>query len=141
MAVHHSPSALAGKARLVAAPAATPNRGERVFDLHPAVQLITAGAYLAFVTLLLAAFMGPDLVVPAGIVLISVVGLFLVPGLWARVVPDDGLRRPGWAEFMEEGVECITGRLTARQALAQILTLPALIVALGLFFVLLKATL
>jgi hypothetical protein len=41
---------------------------------------------------------------------------------------------------MAEGVECLTGRLTARQALAQILVLPGLMVSLALGFAAIKAT-
>ena len=139
MAVHHSPAELAEKAAIVAAPRR--NRGERAFELHPAIHLMSIAAYLSFVLILTATFMGPDLVVGAGIVVVSVLALFLVPALWAQVVPDDGLRKQSWAEFLEEGVECITGRLTARQAMAQILTLPALLLGMGLFFAVLKATL
>ncbi|HEX8641025.1 MAG TPA: hypothetical protein VF704_07690 [Allosphingosinicella sp.] len=139
MAVHHSPAALAARAAIVPAPRR--NRGKRAFELHPAVHLMTIAAYLSFVLILTATFMGRDLVVGAGIIVISVVALFLVPALWGRVVPDDGLRKESWAEFLEEGVECITGRLTAGQAMAQILTLPALLLGMGLFFAILKVTL
>ena len=123
------------------APPLRPNRGERVFDLHPGVHFMVVGAWMAFVAILCTAFMGPDLVVPAAIVVVSVVALFVTPALWARVVPDDGLRRQSWAEFLHEGVECITGRLTAGQALAQIMTLPVLLVALALVMAIIKATL
>ena len=125
-------------------PAAAPlrrNRGERTFDLHPAVHAMVIGAYFAFAGILCAAFMGKDLVVPAAIFAIGIAALFLTPGLWARVNPDDGLRKQSWAEFMQEGVDCITGRLTAGQALAQILVLPGLMVSLALVFAVVKATL
>jgi hypothetical protein len=124
-----------------AAPPLRRNRGERVFDLHPGVHAMVIGLWMAFVLILCAAFMAPEMIVPAAIVVISVVALFLTPALWARVVPDDGLRRQSWAEFMSEGVECITGRLTAGQALAQIMTLPILLVGLALAMAAIKATL
>lgn len=117
------------------------NRGERTFDLHPAIHALTAGAYLAFVGILSAAFMGPDLIVPTAIFVIGVIALFATPALWTRVAPDDGVRKQSWGEFMAEGVECLTGMLTARQALAQILVLPALMVALALVFAIIRATL
>ena len=134
------------QARIVAAPApaaAMPlrrNRGERVFDIHPGVHLITAAAYFAFVGILAAAFTGPEMIVPTAIILIGVASLFVTPALWTRVVPDDGLRKQSWAEFMREGVECITGRLTGGQALAQILTLPVLVVGLAVAMVIIKAS-
>ncbi len=128
------------KARIVAAPL-KPNRGERVFDIHPGVHAILIGTYFAFAGILLTAFMGENLVVPSAIVLIGIASLFVTPGLWARVSPNDGLRKQSWSEFMAEGIECITGRLTAGQALAQILVLPGLMVSLALVFAVVKATL
>lgn len=137
----HQPAAMFDEAVVHAAPPLRRNRGERVFDLHPAVHAMVIGAWMAFVSILCAAFMAPGMVVPAAIVLISVVALFVTPALWARVVPDDGLRRQSWAEFLAEGVDCITGRLTAGQALAQIMTLPVLLVGLALVMAIIKATL
>jgi Flp pilus assembly protein TadB len=137
----HQPIALFDEAVIHAAPPLRRNRGERVFDLHPGVHAMIVGAWMAFVGILCTAFMGPDLIVPAAIVVVSVVALFVTPALWARVVPGDGLRRQSWAEFMQEGVECITGRLTAGQALAQIMTLPVLLVGLALVMAIIKATL
>ncbi|HEX8534358.1 MAG TPA: hypothetical protein VF662_09330 [Allosphingosinicella sp.] len=128
----------------VIAPAAAPlrrNRGERVFDIHPAVHLMLVGTYFSFAGILCTAFMGRDLIVPAAIVAIGIASLFLTPGLWARVAPDDGLRKQSWSEFLHEGVECITGRLTAGQALAQIMVLPGLMVCLAMVFAIVKATL
>jgi hypothetical protein len=122
-------------------PVASPlrlNRGKRVFDLHPAVHFALLGTYLAFAAILLAAFMGKDLIVPAAIVVLGIVSLFLTPGLWARVAGDD-LRKQSWAEFLQEGVDCITGHLTARQALAQIMVLPALMVGLAAVFAVVRA--
>ena len=140
MSIHLPAEQIRDQARVVEAPLRR-NRGERVFDLHPAIHLALAGAYGSFVAILASAFMGPQMVVPGAILLITVVALFLTPALWARVVPDDGLRRQSWAEFLREGVDTITGRLTAGQALAQILTLPALILALGLAMVGIRAAL
>jgi hypothetical protein len=128
----HQPIALFEEAVVHAAPPLRRNRGERVFDLHPGVHAMVVGAWMAFVGILCTAFMGPDLIVPAAIVVVSVVALFVTPALWARVVPNDGLGRQSWAEFLQEGVECITGRLTVGQALAQIMTLPVLLVGLAL---------
>jgi len=142
MSVHQPRAVLLENARVAAAPAALRNaHGTRAFDLHPAVHFMVIGAWFAFVAILCAAFMGPDLVVPAGIFAVGVAALFVTPGLWARVAPDDGRRKQSWAEFREEGMVCHTGHLTSGQALAQIMVLPALLCSLALFFALLKATL
>lgn len=138
MSAHIPAEQIEQQARIVAAPSRR-NRGERVFDLHPAVHAMTIGAYLAFVGILCAAFMGPDLIVPAAIVVVSVFALFATPAFWARVAGDD-LRKQSWSEFLQEGVECCTGKLTAGQALAQILVLPGLILILGLVMAIINAS-
>jgi hypothetical protein len=100
-----------------------------------------AGLLIGFPAILLATFMGPDLVVASAIVIIGALSLFVTPALWAKVQPKDDRPRQSWAEFMAEGVECHTGHLSAPGALAQILVLPALMVGLGLVFAVIKATL
>jgi hypothetical protein len=141
MSVHHPAQALEQKAVLHAAPTLRPNRHRRTFDLHPAVHVMIAGAWLLFVGILCTAFMGDNLVIPTAINVIGVVALFLVPALWARVVPDDGLPRQSWEEFLREGVETYTGPLATRDALAQIFTLPILLIALASVMVVIKLTL
>lgn len=140
MSVHQPVAALEQKAILHAAPARG-NRHQRTFDLHPAVHVMVAGAWLLFVGILSTAFMGDNLIIPTAINVIGVVGLFLVPALWAKVVPDDGLPRQSWEEFLREGVETYTGPLATRDALAQIFTLPILLLALASVMVLIKLTL
>jgi Flp pilus assembly protein TadB len=139
MSIHIPAHEIEQKARIVAAPLKR-NRGDRVFDIHPAVHVSLLGTYLAFAGILMATFMGKDLIVPAAIIVIGIVSLFLTPGLWARVAGDD-LRKQSFAEFLQEGVDCITGRLTAGQALAQIMVLPVLMVGLATVFAIIKATL
>ncbi|WP_106640090.1 hypothetical protein [Allosphingosinicella vermicomposti] len=139
MSIHQPVAALHEKATIV--PVARPNRGERAFDIHPAVHVMLLGAYLSFAGILMTAFMGDDLKVAAGIIVVGILSLFITPAWWSRVVPDDGARKQSWAEFLSEGVECITGKFTAAQALAQIMVLPALMVGLAMVFALIKATL
>jgi multidrug efflux pump subunit AcrB len=146
MSIHIPAADIEARARVVPvpgaeAPAAAPRRGRRVFDMHPAVHGLTVAAYALFATILCATFMAPEMIVPAAIVAVSVVALFLTPGLWARVAPDDGKPKQSWAEFMDEGVDTITGRLTAGQAMAQILTLPILVVCLAAAMAAIKASL
>jgi hypothetical protein len=117
------------------------NRADRVFDLHPAVHFMLIGTYFAFAGILCLTFMGEDLKLPAVIIALGIFSLFVTPGLWARVVADDGAPKQSWAEFMQEGVDCITGRLTAGQALAQIMVLPGLMLGLAFVFAGVKATL
>lgn len=141
MSIHIPAKAIEERARLVAAPApaAAARRGRRAFDMHPAVHGLTVGAYALFATILCATFMAPEMIVPAAVVAVSVAALFVTPGLWARVVPDDNKPKQSWAEFMDEGVDTITGRLNAGAAMAQILTLPSLVVVLAVAMAVIKA--
>jgi hypothetical protein len=139
MSEHHSAALLEQKARIVDTPGR--NRHQRTFDLHPAVHLMVAGLWMTFVLVLSTAFMGRDLVIPTAINVIGVTALFLVPGLWTRVMPDDALPRQSWAEFVREGVETYTGHLATKDALAQIFTLPLLLLGLALAMVAIKLTL
>jgi hypothetical protein len=141
MTIHHPAEILVEKARIVPAPALRRNRHERAFDLHPGVHFMVIGAWMGFIAILLAAFMGPDLVVPAGICILGAASLFVTPGLWARVKGDDGLPRQSWSEFMSEGVETYTGHLKSKEALAQIMILPALLIGLALFMAAVKLSL
>jgi Flp pilus assembly protein TadB len=140
MSIHLPVEQIHAKANILPAPLRR-NRGERVFDIHPGVHGALFAAYGLFGAILCTAFMGPDLIVPAAIVAVGIVALFVTPALWARVVPADERPLQSWTEFLQEGVECITGHLTARQALAQILVLPALMVSLAFAFAVIKATL
>ncbi len=140
MSIHVPLAQLQQQAQVVASPLRR-NRGERVFDLHPAIHIMTIGAYLAFVGILTTAFISQDLIVPTAIFIVGIVALFVTPALWARVAPDDGVRKQSWAEFLQEGVECNTGQLTSGQALAQILVLPGLMVSLALVMAIIKLTL
>jgi hypothetical protein len=141
MSIHIPAAAIEEKARIVAPPALRRNRQDRSFDLHPAVHLMLAGLYMSFVALLSIAFMGQDLIIPFAINIIGVTSLFLVPGLWAKVAPDNGGRRPSWSEFMSEGVQTNTGYMASKEALAQIFILPVLLLSLASVMVVIKLTL
>lgn len=141
MSIQLSPAALEEQASIVAPPVLRRNRQNRAFDLHPAVHLMLAGIYMSFVALLSVAFMGQDLVIPFAINIIGVTALFLVPGLWSRVFPDNGGRQQSWSEFMSEGVETYTGHLASKEALAQIFILPVLLLGLAIVMVAIKLSL
>jgi hypothetical protein len=141
MSIHIPAAILEEKARIVAPPMLRRNRQDRAFDLHPAVHLMLAGIYMSFVALLSVAFMGQDLAIPFAINIIGVTLLFLVPGLWARVFPDNGGRRQSWSEFLSEGVETYTGHLASREALAQIFILPVLLLGLAAVMVAIRLSL
>ena len=140
MSIHQPTAILREHARLTRTPVLL-RRHKPTFDLHPAVHVMVAGAWMSFVAILSTAFMGPNLVVPALVFAVTVPPLFIVPALWARFSPDDGLPRQSWDEFMRAGVDTATGHLKTSEALAQILTLPIMILGLAMVFVAIKLTL
>jgi hypothetical protein len=108
------------------------NRAERTFGLHPALFVASGGAYFAFLAIMAATFMNPNLLIPFVIFALYIVMAFGVPALWSVVAGRPVGRFQSWAEFRSEGVEIQTGHITSGAAIAQVLVLPALIVGWGL---------
>ena len=133
MSVHYSQADLRKVASRASAIApALPNRAERTFGLHPALFVATIGSYFAFLAIMAAAFMNPDLIIPFAIFVAYLVMYFGVPGLWARVVGRPVGRFQSWAEFRSEGMDILTGHIGSGGAVAQVLVLPFLIVGFAL---------
>ena len=66
--------------------------------------------------------------VPFGVFVAFIAAFFTVPGLWARMKPEES-RTPAldWSRFMAEGVGTATGRSCGREATVLALLLPFLI--------------
>lgn len=106
-----------------------------VDDLPPKLEALVAGGLVAFIALLVVAFMGHGMALPGLFILLIVAILGALPMIWGRIMPTE--RRPHdhmW-QFMKGGVRVHTGRLSAQAALAQLLVLPALILVLAAAFV------
>ncbi|TKD53146.1 hypothetical protein [Sphingomonas baiyangensis] len=114
-----------------ARPAMRRNRDERSFGLHPALFVATIAAYLIFLAIMGAAFMNGELVIPFAIFVIYIAMAFGTPQLWARMTEPRGGRFATWGEFLDEGIETGSGKLSGMAAVAQVMTLPVLIVAWG----------
>ena len=117
-------------ARIVPAPAIAEPRActDRSFELPPILHLATAALFLGFVSVLCLAFAAPGLAIPYGVFVAFIVAFFTVPGLWARMKPEDSRTRAlGWNEFMANGVATATGRSGWGEATVLVLLLPFLI--------------
>jgi hypothetical protein len=123
----HVPAAAFAEAKPVAA-LVRRNRVPRTFDLHPAIFYGLLGTFVTFQVIMGIAFMTRELVVVFGICFAYLAMYFAVPAWWARVVPHKEGPRQSWAEFMREGIETGSGHLTGSAALAQIFTVPVLLV-------------
>lgn len=129
MSVHYLESALRERATLV--PAIAPrlsNRAERTFGLHPALFVATIGSYFAFLAIMAASFMNPNLLIPFAIFVAYLAMYFAVPALWTKVAGRPVGRFQSWAEFRSEGMDILTGHIGSGGAIAQVLVLPVLIV-------------
>ena len=112
------------------------HRGEygRTFDLHPALFAMTFGAYMAYVGILALTFAeaDADIAIPFVIFAIFVIAGFGTPALWARIAPPPQGEAPTWVSFMREGFECLTGHVSAKGAMVQVLIMPALLLVWAL---------
>ena len=134
MSVHYSQADLrkvASRASAAIAPRLS-NRAERTFGLHPALFVATIGSYFAFLAVMAAAFMNPNLIIPFAIFVAYLMMYFGVPGLWARVAGRPVGRFQSWAEFRSEGMDILTGHIGSGGAIAQVLVLPFLVVGFAL---------
>ena len=54
--------------------------------------------------------------------------VYAVPGLWARMKPVESRTKPlSWIEFLDNGVDTMTGRTPASEAITLVMVLPFLI--------------
>lgn len=101
----------------------------RTFDLHPAIFALTFSAYIAYLGILALTFAeaDADIAIPFVIFAIFVVAGFGTPALWARIAPPPAGEAPSWATFMREGFECLTGHVSAKGAMVQVLIMPTML--------------
>jgi hypothetical protein len=101
---------------------------DRGFELPTAIYVAMAAMFLGFVSVLSFAFRNPEMAVPFGVFVVFIAAFFTVPGMWARMKPDES-RTPalGWSRFMAEGITTATGHSSGREAAVLALLLPFLI--------------
>lgn len=122
-------------------PAAQAHRGEygRAFDLHPALFAMTVAAYLGYLAIMALAFMDAELILPMVIFVLFVCAGFGTPALWARVAPPPAGNAPSWSRFMRDGFVCMTGHVSARGAMCQVLIMPVLVLLWGVAIAIIAA--
>jgi hypothetical protein len=125
-------------ASVVPAPPARPNRVDRVFDLHPALHIATFGAFALYLAVMWAAFGEKDLLISFGIFAVFIAGFFFVPAAWTRIDVREG-PLASWGDFMREGFDCLTGHLTAKETIAQVMIMPAMLLFWGVCVAAIKA--
>lgn len=103
----------------------------RSFDLPVRLHVATVGLYLAFLAVMALAYQTTEMIIPMAIFVIYIAMAFGVPALWVRMKPDHPVNTMGWAEFSRNGISTFTGVMSARDATAQVLMLPVLILGWG----------
>jgi len=132
----------AAKLHEIAAVVDAPARHEvdRTFGLPTRLYGATVGLYLGFLSVLGVSFMNSTLAIPMVIFIGIIAAGFGVPMLWARMRSDHDSRALSWSRFASEGIDTLTGRLTAGEATAQVLILPILIFAWAVTIAIIAAT-
>ncbi|PNU04684.1 hypothetical protein [Novosphingobium guangzhouense] len=121
---------LQGLATVTAVPAR--HKVDRSFGLPAGFYIATVALYLAFIAVMAATFMNPELAIPMAIFAGFVVLAFGLAGYWVKMQPHNDAAAPSWSELASRGIDTLNGRLTANQAAVQVLTLPVLILCWGL---------
>ncbi len=119
---------LAAHAEIVTAARGHETVVDRTFSLPRRLYAATVALYLGFVLTLGIGFGNPEMAIPVAISVLFVLAAFGVPALWTRIGPDDASLPLSWGRFAGEGIMTLTGRVAARDAVAQVLVLPVLIV-------------
>lgn len=112
---------------------------DRSFGLPNRLYVATVGLYLTFIGVMAGLFLNPELAIPMVIFAGFVILAFGLAGRWTRMEPANGSAAPDWAAFRAQGIETLSGRLTAGEATVQVLLLPVLILGWGLAVALIVA--
>lgn len=132
MTTRLDPQTLSAAAMIVAAPVAGPRACEdRTFGLPISLHIGTAVLFIAFMLVMAGGFRSPGLIIPMAINFIFIAAFFTVPGLWARMKPDNASHALGFDEFMAGGVDTYTGRSSGGAAFAQVMIMPLMILFWG----------
>ncbi len=135
MSVHTPDAALIARRTIIDTttaqkpPMALPTRH---FDLPPLLHGATLGLFLVYLAVMGATFAGGRMPIVLAICAISVIGMFVVPGLFQLMGPSHDDRPLSMFAFARDGIDCLTGRLTAGQASVQVLIMPVLILIWGI---------
>lgn len=134
-----------GRARIVEAPAKENTKvrhqveHDRTFEIPAALYGMTVCSYAIFLGLTAAAFASPGLILPMAIFVFIIAAGFGVPAIWTRLKSGNPSSPLSMGEFTRKGIMTHTGWLSAREASAQMLILPVLVVLWGVAVVTIAA--
>jgi hypothetical protein len=105
---------------------------DRTFELPTGLYVATVGLYFAFLAMMAIGFQTREMIVPMGVFIAYIVMAFGVPSVWARMRPENDSKAIDWFRFREQGIVTMTGPTSAKDATAQVLILPVLILFWGI---------
>jgi hypothetical protein len=104
----------------------------RHFDLPPLLHGATLGLFLAYLGVMGTIFAEGRIGLVMAICAIVVTAAFAVPAKFSTMKPAHAARPLSLSAFARDGIDCMTGRVTAAQASVQVLILPVLILLWGI---------
>ena len=104
---------------------------DRTFEMPSVLYGATVALYLGFIAILGVGLSTPELAIPMAIFAIFIVGLFGAPALWLGLGRKPEAKAKSFGELMRGGIQTHTGFLKGRDAVAQMMVLPVLIVLWG----------
>ena len=120
-------------------PIAEPFPVDRSFELPTALYGAMAALYLGFVVVAAIGFAEREVLLPLAIIAVFIVMAFGVPAVWVRMAPGSRKAALSWSRFRIDGIGTAFGPLGSREAMVQVLILPALIFLWGIAVVTIAA--
>lgn len=130
MSKHFTRQLVAEHAAIVAAPKQR-HEVDRTFELPKGLYAATVTLYLGFLAVMATGLPTPGLIIPMAIFTLFVVAGFGVPAIWARLAPVSASKPMSYARLRRDGIQTLTGRLSAKDATVQMLILPVIIFCWG----------
>jgi hypothetical protein len=116
------------------------SRVDRTMGLPTGLYIATAACYFGFLLVMSLALMEPGLAIPMAICVLFVAMFAGVVAKWVRMDPPNSASALSWAAFQRKGMAIQTGHIAARDAVAQVLTVPLMILLWGVFIAVLRAS-
>ena len=116
-----------------------PHLVDRSFEMPSALYVAVAALFLGFMAVTGIVFATRELIIPVAVIVLFIVGFFGVPSIWVRMVPESRRAALSWSRFKMDGIATEHGRVSATQAMVQVLILPVLIFLWGIAVVTIAA--
>jgi hypothetical protein len=116
------------------------NEVDRTLGLPTRLYVATAACYFGFLAIMSLALMELRLAIPMAICFIFVAMFAGAVAKWVRMDPPNSASALSWAAFQHRGIYINTGHIAARDAIAQVLTVPLMILGWGVFIAVLVAS-